>query len=151
MPASAVLVTPEEMFTTRPPSASVPATACIMRNGARASTATSRSKSSTEVCATGPQWVIPALLTRMSSLPNSPIAASATAAGAAGSARSARSMSTRRPSPRTCPATCSASSWPVRYVKPTSAPSAASRRTISAPIPRLPPVTSATFPASRFV
>ena len=27
----------------------------------------------------------------------------------------------------------------------------ASRRTISAPIPRLPPVTSATLPASRFV
>ena len=55
MPATAVLVTPEEMFTTRPPSASAPDAARIIRNGARASTATRRSKSSTEVCATDPQ------------------------------------------------------------------------------------------------
>ena len=89
MPASAVAVTPEDMFTTRPPSASLSAAACIIRNGARASTATSRSKSSTRVCARESQWVIPALLTRMSSRPNSPITASTTAAAAVGSARSA--------------------------------------------------------------
>src|SRR5262249_16791850 len=36
----------------------------------------------------------------------------------------------------------------VTYVKATAAPLRASRRAIAAPIPRLPPVTSATLPAS---
>src|SRR6476661_4559514 len=107
------------MFTIRPPSASRSAVACIIRNGPRALTATSRSKSASDVPATDPQCVIPALLTRMSSRPNSPVTTSA------------------------------ASALPDRYVNPTSAPSAASRRVISAPMPRLPPVTRATLPASR--
>ena len=38
---------------------------------------------------------------------------------------------------------------PDRYVNSTSAPSAASRRVISAPMPQLPPVTNGTLPASR--
>jgi hypothetical protein len=54
MPATAVLVTPEDMFTTLPPSASAPAAACIIRNGARALTAMSRSMSDSAVCATAP-------------------------------------------------------------------------------------------------
>jgi DNA-binding transcriptional LysR family regulator len=77
LPGSAVLVTAEDTFTTLPPSASRVAAACITRNGPRAFTATSRSKSASDVSASGPQYVIPALLTRMSTRPNSRTAASA--------------------------------------------------------------------------
>ena len=149
LPGTAELVTPEAMLITRPPSESVPAASFISRNGARTSTATTRSKDAASIWATGRQKVTPALFTRMSSRPSSPSAASATAAGAVTSAKSAWMASTLRPRPRTDAATSSASAWPVLYVNATSAPSDASRRTISAPMPRLPPVTSAALPARR--
>jgi len=104
MPGTAVLVTPDEMFTTRPPSASVSATACIIRNGPRASTATTRSNSASDVCATAPQCVIPALFTRMSSRPNSPVTAvtaASTVAAAVATPRSACTVNARRPRSRT--------------------------------------------------
>ena len=42
--------------------------------------------------------------------------------------------------------TCAAASLPSTYVTATSAPSRASRTAVAAPIPRAPPVTSATLP-----
>ena len=50
----------------------------------------------------------------------------------------------RPPSASICSATAFALSAAVAYVSATTAPSAASRLAIAAPIPRLPPVTSAT-------
>src|SRR6516165_3069630 len=90
----------------------------------------------------------PALLTRMSSRPSSCTVCSTAATTAPGSALSAWMTSTRAPSASICLATACALSAAVTYVNATAAPSRASCWAIAAPIPRLPPVTSATLPAS---
>src|SRR6185437_4981933 len=131
----------------RPPSLMCRAAAWLATKTARTSTAQRRSACSTVASSTGPPIKTPALLTRMSSPPSSRTVCSTAATLAPGSALSARMTSTRPPSASICLATTFALSAAATYVNATAAPSRASRRTIAAPIPRLPPVTSATLPA----
>src|SRR5215472_2514443 len=125
----------------RPPSLMCRAAAWQATKTARTSTAHKWSACSTVASSTGPPMKVPALLTRMSSAP-SPCTVWSTAAP------SAWMTSTRPPSASICLATACALPVAVTYVKATAAPLRASRRAIAAPIPRLPPVTSATLPAS---
>src|SRR5512135_2631757 len=83
----------------------------------------------------------------MSARPSVPSTSDTSCAGAAGSARSAPNTRATPPDEVICSATRSAASSPDPYPTPTAAPSSASRRQIAAPIPPLPPVTSAIFPA----
>src|SRR3954447_296475 len=91
------------------------------------------------VCAKKPNSSVPALLIRMS------IGAPALSTAACAEPRSVTSSSIARP--ETSPATSVA---PSRLRSPivTSAPSAARRRAIAAPMPPAPPVTSALLPSS---
>src|SRR5215472_3614114 len=132
----------------RPPSVMCRAAAWAATNTARTSTAHSRSAWSTVISSSGPPSKMPALLTRMSIWPSCWTVCSTAAVTAPGSALSAWMTSTRPLSASICLATAWALPVAVTYVKATAAPLRASRRAIAAPIPRLPPVTSATLPAS---
>src|SRR5215472_13899222 len=125
----------------RPPSPMCRAAAWAATSAARTLTAHSRSACSTVAASSGPPVKMPALLTRMSSRPRSSTVRSTAAA-------TARMTSARPPSASICLATAWALSALLAYVSATAAPSLASRWTIAAPIPRLPPVTRATLPAS---
>src|SRR5262245_46205313 len=90
----------------------------------------------------------PALLTRMSILPNASRVRSTIVLTSAALVTSVFMATTLRPSPLTSPATFSAlSTWMSGIA--TSAPSRASASTMPRPIPLPPPVTTATLPASR--
>src|SRR5215470_7740273 len=132
----------------RPPSLMCRAAAWLATKTARTSTAHRWSACSTVASSTGPPVKTPALFTRMSRRPSSAAVCSTAATTAPGFALSARMTSTRPPSASTCLASARALSAAVTYVNATAAPLRASRRAIAAPIPRLPPVRSATLPAS---
>src|SRR5215831_2193751 len=90
----------------------------------------------------------PALLTRMSILPNDSRVRSTIVLTSAALVTSVFMATTLRPSPLTSPATFSAlSTWMSGIA--ISAPSRASASTMPRPIPLPPPVTTATLPASR--
>src|SRR5499425_2792877 len=90
----------------------------------------------------------PALLTRMSILPNASRVRSTIVLTSAALVTSVFMATTFRPSPLTSPATFSAfSTWMSGMA--TSAPSRASASTMPRPMPLPPPVTTATLPASR--
>src|SRR3990170_2585004 len=90
---------------------------------------------------------VPALFTRMSTLPHSRSMRSKHTRIDASFRTSSRSASARRPFVRSASATGSASS-PFRDVTATSAPASARAEAIARPIPREPPVTSARFPSN---
>src|SRR6185312_3255598 len=87
----------------------------------------------------------------MSKPPSSATASSTDRATCSGSALSAWIATAVPPISAICATSFSASAAEAPYVKATAAPSAASLRTISAPMPRDPPVTSARRPVSDVV
>ena len=90
----------------------------------------------------------PALLTRISRRLNSAAVFSTAAVTAPELALSAWIARPRRPSFSISATTALALSGELTYVMATSAPSAARRLAMAAPMPRLPPVTRATLPWS---
>ena len=89
----------------------------------------------------------PALLTRMSSRPNSWTARATSASQAAASVTSVGTTSARRPTAATAAAT-SRRSDSVRAASTTSAPASARPTAIPRPMPSPAPVTMATFPVT---
>src|SRR6058998_410747 len=89
---------------------------------------------------------VPALFTRMSTLPHSRSMRSKQTRIDASFRTSSRIASARLPFARSATATGSAS-FPLRDVTATSAPASASASAIARPMPREPPVTSARFPS----
>jgi hypothetical protein len=85
------------MLMIRPPADMCRTAACTATNGARTLTATVWSKSSRDSSSSGPSRPMPALLTRMSSPPNSLTVFSTVSATAVGSALSAWSATALRP------------------------------------------------------
>jgi hypothetical protein len=91
---------------------------------------------------------MPALLTRMSTRPNSATVASTSAWQSSGLATSVRTAMARRPA-RSTACCVSASRSTRRAPSATSAPASASARAKTAPSPEDAPVTIATRPSSR--
>src|ERR1700732_1273165 len=94
---------------------------------------------------------MPALLTNMSIVPRASVALATAARSSLAEALSAFSDSALPPADSTSRTSWRALSSEVEYVKATDAPSAASRRTMPAPMPLEPPVTRATLPLNDFV
>ena len=118
------------------------------RNGAVRLTAMVRSQSSTLSDGSGGRRLTPAQLTRMSGAPNAAAASSAARATAArdGQVRADPGHPSRPPRAARPPPP-PAAPRPARPAPPAPRPSA-SARAIASPIPELPPVTTATRPAS---
>src|SRR4051812_27434217 len=90
--------------------------------------------------------VIPALLTRMSTLPKASSAALTSISAASGWVTFACTASALRPTASSSVVVCLAASALPRYEKQMSAPCCARRRQIALPMPREPPVTTAALP-----
>src|SRR5262252_1553117 len=148
----------EETNTTRPrPRAIMPGTSSLVSSiGAVRLTATSSATWPAVICPIGPAQPRPALLTRMS-IPaeaspapgaggRTAAARWAAAARSAGPAGAARSQARAMPPVWAATAARRAGSLPAISGR---APAAASARTVAAPMPDDPPVTSATVPVSR--
>ena len=103
-------------------------------------------QSASESFRNSPRRVAPALFTTMSIAPNPSSAARTTAPGASGSRKSAASVFTLPPTLPIASA-ASANATLSRAAIITCAPSRANRNAMARPIPRLPPVTMAIFPA----
>src|SRR5438552_3958227 len=118
----------------------------VMRNAPRRLTSMTRSQSSSFMRTRRPSRMTPALLTRMSTRPNRCLAASTNRSA---SSRITASATT----PRTAPPRASSSlaeRWSRAASRPettTAAPASASNVAIARPMPRLPPVTIATWPS----
>jgi hypothetical protein len=95
------------------------------------------------MCSTDASSLTPALFTRISIVPSARSASVNKRRAAAMSLMSHCHEKERRPRARTAASTSEAPSSSSLWQKATSAPSAAKARAIAAPIPRLPPVTSA--------
>src|SRR6266852_8657652 len=93
---------------------------------------------------------MPALLTKISIVPRASVALATAARSSLAEALSAFSDSALPPADSTSRTSWRALSSEVEYVKATEAPSAASRRTMPAPMPLEPPVTRATLPLNDF-
>ncbi len=117
------------------------------RNGAVRLTAMVRSQSSTLSDGSGGRRLMPAQLTRMSGGPKSPSASSAARETSAREARSALTHAASPPAAR-IPSAAQPRRSGSRATSTTRAPARASAVAIPAPIPELPPVTTATRPAS---
>ncbi len=101
------------------------------------------------------KYVTAALLTRMSGAPSCRVASWTSRSRSAGSARLAATATADPPAERICstvspivPGNGDVPGSVVRAATATAAPSAANLRAISAPMPRLAPVTIATLPSS---
>src|SRR6266852_2164924 len=94
---------------------------------------------------------MPALLTKISIVPRASVALATAARSSLAEALSAFSDSALPPADSTSRTSWRALSSEVEYVKATDAPSAASRRTMPAPMPLEPPVTRATLPLNDLV
>src|SRR5260370_17905080 len=92
-----------------------------------------------------------ALLTKISRLPKASAVLETAARSYLAEALSAFRDSALPPPDSISSASSRAFSSELEYVNATEAPSAASRRTMPAPIPLEPPVTRATFPVSDFI
>src|SRR5437667_1436804 len=112
------------------------------------STANTRSHSASVISVASKYAFTPALFTSTSILPWPPTTASTVRTTSASTVTSAQANSMRRPPAASSPAAArpAASS---RSIEVTAAPSAASFSTMARPMPRAPPVTSATLPARR--
>lgn len=122
----------------RPPLPMCRAAAWASTNEAREWTARVLSTSASVTSSSGPNGAMPALLTRMSIRPNSATVRSTTATSRAASAASAATASPRAPAASISLTTAAARSAERAYVITTSAPSAARRTAMAAPMPRLP-------------
>src|SRR5688572_18328788 len=134
------------MFTIRPPRRAEimrAAAACVTKTRPLRSTSITVSQESSSSVLRSCGMFVPALFTRMSTLPHSRSMRSKHTRIEASLRTSSRSASARRPFARSARATGSASS-PFRDVTATSARAKA----IARPIPREPPVTSARFPSN---
>src|SRR6266852_3571387 len=94
---------------------------------------------------------MPALLTKMSSVPKASVVLATAARSSSAEALSAFRDNAFPPMDSISLTSWRAFSSELEYVNATDAPSAASRRTMPAPIPREPPVTRATLPLNDFV
>src|SRR6266849_486302 len=94
---------------------------------------------------------MPALLTKMSRGPKASAVLATAARSSSAEPLSALRDSALSPADSISRTSSRAFSGELKYVKATDAPSAASRRTMPAPIPREPPVTRATLPLNDFV
>ncbi len=112
--------------------------------------ATMRSKSSRLYVSIVPPVRMPALLTKMSSVPKASVDLATAARSSLAEALSAFRDSAFPPVDSISLTSWRAFSSELEYVNATDAPSAASRRTMPAPIPREPPVTRATLPLNDF-
>src|ERR1035438_8748056 len=149
----------EEMNTTRPRSrATMPGTSSrVSWMGAVRLTSTSSATLSAVISPTGPDQPIPALLIRMSMPaaaqgPAADPAQSDSAACSAALARAAGPSAEPRSASSASPPVCRASAVRRPRSRPAIrglAPAAARARTVAAPMPDDPPVTSATAPRSR--
>ena len=138
----------EEMLTIDPPPARFigSITAFMPSQQPTAFTSSTRRKLSSVISAIGANVRIPALFTSTSSRPNvSSVAATATA-------QSSSLVTSRCRYRQDCSPSLAATYWPWSSrtsPKTTRAPSATKCRTWDLPMPRAPPVISATFPSSR--
>src|SRR5438093_844638 len=110
------------------------------------STANTRSHSASVISVASKYALTPALFTSTSIAPRAPATASIARRTSPSAVTSARRNSTTPP-PRACTTSRAAAS--SRSTNVTSAPSSANFSTIARPMPRAPPVTNATLPASR--
>src|SRR5260370_12974517 len=94
---------------------------------------------------------MPALLTKMSSVPKASVVLATAARSSSAEALSAFRGNAFPPVDSISLTSWRALSGELEYVKATDAPSAASRRTMPAPMPLEPPVTRATLPLNDFV
>src|SRR5215471_11587035 len=121
---------------------------CVRTNAPPRFTSIARHHSAAWACHNGPTGPpMPALLTRMSTVPSlrrSSVTAAVVALWSVTSATAAAAM----PPARWISPTVAASSSPDRAISPTAAPAPASRAPSSLPMPRPPPLTSATIPSS---
>src|SRR6266404_2022294 len=113
--------------------------------------ATMRSKSSRLYVSIVPPVRMPALLTKMSSVPKASVDLATAARSSLAEALSAFRDNAFPPVDSISLTSWRAFSFELEYVNATDAPSAASRRTMPAPIPLEPPVTRATLPLNDFV
>src|SRR5687768_9953820 len=138
------------MLTIRPPRPAAtirPAAACVTKTRPLRSMSMTVSQESSSRVSSPCGMFVPALFTKMSTLPHSRSRRSKHTRMEASFRTSRRSARARRPFARRATATGSASS-PFRDVTATSAPASARADAIARPIPREPPVTSARFPPS---
>src|SRR5262245_34977701 len=137
----------DETFTIEPPPACFRAgtTARMPRKGPIWFTRTCRSKSARLVSSSGFMASTPALFTSTSRRPKLPSVRSTARAQSASSPTSSFTNAAASPSAFASPSPSLSSTSPII----TRAPSATNRRTTCSPVPRAPPVTSATFPARR--
>src|SRR5260370_19726606 len=117
------------------------------RNGAVRFTAMVRSHSAKVTSASGGRRLIPAQLIKMSGSPKAEAADEAARSTAARSPRSALTQAAEHPCARS-EATDSSSRRESRAIRTTCAPARASAKAIPWPIPALPPVTTASRPAT---
>src|SRR5882672_545438 len=122
--------------------------ACVQRNVPVAFTASTRFQSSSVILPSGALCAAPALLTRISTTPARRAAAWVRLCTLAASVTSHWTAHALPPPPRISAATFSMRSA-VRAAMTMAAPSAARACAIAAPIPRPPPVTTATEPSNR--
>src|ERR1700722_13717984 len=94
---------------------------------------------------------MPALLTKMSRVPKASAVLATAARSSSAEPLSALRDSALPPADSISRTSSRAFSGELEYVKATDAPSAASRRTMPAPMPLEPPVTRATLPLNNFV
>lgn len=120
---------------------------CPSRNGAVRFTAIVASHSASDIDPSGGRRLIPAQFTRMSGSPNNPAALSAIHRTESRAARSPATQPATHPSAdmrSAVPASVAA----VLATSTTRAPARPSAPAIAAPMPELPPVTTATLPSS---
>src|SRR6266540_6606946 len=138
------------MLTIRPPRPAAimrAADACVTKTRPFRSMSITVSHESSSSVARSCGMFVPALFTRMSTLPHSRSIRSKHTRIDAAFRTSSRRARARRPFARSATATGSASS-PFRDVTATSAPASARASATARPIPRDPPVTSARFPSN---
>src|SRR6266850_2491001 len=138
----------EPIMMMRPPACMCLSAACVATKTPRTLTANTRSKSASVASSTFIGMTVPALFTSTSSRPKVVTVLSTAFLTASASAASAWIATAFPPARSIALTTDAAASAPLEYVTATLAPSAARRFAIAAPMPREPPVTSATLPAS---
>src|ERR1700730_12722071 len=143
--ATARSPTAEPIMMMRPPSFMCFSAACVVASTPRRLMSITRSISSSVVSSNGFGMAVPALLTSTSSRPNVATVFSTALLTASTSAASAWIATAFPPLCSMALTTAEAALASLAYVMATLAPSLARRFAIAAPMPREPPVTSATF------
>ena len=119
------------------------------RNGAFRFVSTTVSQSASSISSAGPRMLMPALLTRMSTVPKPPSTSATSRAISSDRFRSTAKAAQRLPVAREISCAAARQSSRVRLATATSAPTSARAWLIVRPSPRAPPVTSARRPSRR--